>query len=152
MKTNKSRKRLCSALLCLILTVSMLPITGYAGEGEDEATGGSAVQYPIEINEDNFPDENFRQYVSENIDQADASGNKDKKLSQAEIESVTEIDVNYKNIASLKGIEYFTNLKELKCSGNYLVELDVSTLTNLESLNCADNPEIESLDVSYNKK
>ena len=53
MKTNKSRKRLCSALLCLILTVSMLPITGYAGEEK------------IAINEENFPDDNFRAIVSQ---------------------------------------------------------------------------------------
>lgn len=140
MKTNKSRKRLCSALLCLILTVSMLPITGYADGGD------------IAINETNFPDAAFRTYITK----FDTDNN--NSLSQTEIAAVTKIDVNSdtygvaQKISSLKGIEYFTDLEELECRGNYLVELDVSTLTNLESLNCADNPEIESLDVSYNKK
>lgn len=140
MKTNKSRKRLCSALLCLILTVSMLPITGYADGGD------------IAINETNFPDAAFRTYITK----FDTDNN--NSLSQTEIAAVTKIDVNSdtygvaQKISSLKGIEYFTDLEELECRGNYLVELDVSALTNLESLNCADNPEIESLDVSYNKK
>ena len=140
MKTNKSRKRLCSALLCLILTVSMLPITGYAAEGE------------IAIDETNFPDAAFRAYITK------FDTDKNNSLSQTEIAAVTKIDVNSdtygaaQKISSLKGIEYFTDLEELECRGNYLVELDVSALTNLESLNCADNPEIESLDVSYNKK
>ena len=140
MKTNKSRKRLCSALLCLILAVSMLPITGYADGGD------------IAINETNFPDAAFRTYITK----FDTDNN--NSLSQTEIAAVTKIDVNSdtygvaQKISSLKGIEYFTDLEELECRGNYLVELDVSALINLKSLNCADNPEIESLDVSYNKK
>ena len=98
MKTNKSRKRLCSALLCLILVVSMLPITGYAAEGEDEATGGSAVQYPIEINEANFPDAAFRNYVKA----AYFNANKDEILSASEISNAISIDFQGKyNISSL---------------------------------------------------
>ncbi len=158
MKTNKSRKRLCSALLCLILAVSTLPITGYAGEEEIEATGGSAVQYPIEINEDNFPDDNFRQYVSENIDQADASGNKDKKLSQEEIESVTFLSTSGflteeedKKIKSLKGIEYFTSLNSLTVHYHNLSSLDVSKLINLTFLNLEGN-QLTEIDVSNNTK
>ena len=158
MKTNKSRKRLCSALLCLILTVSMLPITGYADGGKDEATGGSAVQYPIEINEANFPDDNFRQYVSENIDQADASGNKDEKLSQEEIESVTFLSTSGflteeegKKIKSLKGIEYFTSLNSLTVHYHNLSSLDVSKLINLTFLNLEGN-QLTEIDVSNNTK
>ncbi len=49
MKTNKSRKRLCSALLCLILTVSMLPITGYA-DGENEAETPTKVTVTFDEN------------------------------------------------------------------------------------------------------
>lgn len=158
MKTNKSRKRLCSALLCLILTVSMLPITGYAGEGKDEATGGSAVQYPIEINEANFPDDNFRQYVSENIDKEDNSGNKDEKLSQEEIESVTFLSTSGflteeegKKIKSLKGIEYFTSLNSLTVHYHNLSSLDVSKLINLTFLNLEGN-QLTKIDVSNNTK
>ena len=155
MKTNKSRKRLCSALLCLILTVSMLPITGYAGEGKDEATGGSAVQYPIEINEANFPDAAFRSYIQYKMENADSrpdpfpGGNKgwdsngDGKLSQSEIAKVTEIRIDGKDydIKSLQGIELFSNLESLTINNVNLdnQELDVSKLTSLESLDCNDN-------------
>lgn len=103
MKTNKSRKRLCSALLCLILTVSMLPITGYAdgGEGEDEATGGSAVQYPIEINEKNFPDENFRTHIKK------YDTDKNEYFSQTELDAVTLIWYQRGNAKDFTGIGHF---------------------------------------------
>ena len=155
MKTNKSRKRLCSALLCLILTVSMLPITGYAGEGEDEATGGSAVQYPIEINEKNFPDAAFRNYIQYEMENADLrpdpffgenkgwDSNRDGKLDQSEIAKVTEIRIDGKEygVKSLQGIELFSNLDSLTINNVNLdnQELDVSKLTSLESLDCNDN-------------
>lgn len=155
MKTNKSRKRLCSALLCLILTVSMLPITGYAAEGEIEATGGSAVQYPIEINEDNFPDAAFRSYIQYEMKNADLrpdpffgenkgwDSNRDGKLDQSEIAKVTEIRINGEEygIKSLQGIELFSNLESLTINNVNLdnQELDVSKLTSLESLDCNDN-------------
>ncbi len=139
MKTNKSRKRLCSALLCLILTVSMLPITGYAGEGE------------IAINEENFPDDNFRAIVS----QKDKDG--DGFLSAEEIKSVTSLSESGmyteedKKIKSLKGIEYFTSLNHLAIIDHNLSSLDVSKLTNLEHLHIEKNPLTE-IDVSNNTK
>ena len=149
MKTNKSRKRLCSALLCLILTVSMLPITGYAGE--DEATGGSAVQYPIEINEKNFPDDNFRAIVSQK------DKDRDGFLSAEEIKLVTSLsESGYltekdKKIKSLKGIEYFTSLTRLEVPWYNLSSLDVSKLTNLTYLNFEHN-QLTEIDISKNTK
>ena len=139
MKTNKSRKRLCSALLCLILTVSMLPITGYAGEEK------------IAINEENFPDDNFRAIVS----QKDKDG--DGFLSAEEIKSVTILSESGmyteedKKIKSLKGIEYFTSLNHLAIIDHNLSSLDVSKLTNLEHLHIEKNPLTE-IDVSNNTK
>ena len=139
MKTNNSRKRLCSALLCLILTVSMLPITGYAGEEK------------IAINEENFPDDNFRAIVS----QKDKDG--DGFLSAEEIKSVTILSESGmyteedKKIKSLKGIEYFTSLNHLAIIDHNLSSLDVSKLTNLEHLHIEKNPLTE-IDVSNNTK
>ena len=135
MKTNKSRKRLCSALLCLILTVSMLPITGYADGGEIEATGGSAVQYPIEINEANFPDVAFRTYISTWIDTDD-----NNSLSQTEIAAVPKIETygsQFDSLVSLKGIEFFVKLQQLHCRFNStLTSMDVSQNKRLTFLEC----------------
>jgi Leucine-rich repeat (LRR) protein len=89
----------------------------------------------IPINEANFPDANFRAYVSgEDIDQ-DGDG----YLNEMEVWWVTEINVSYLNISDLKGIEFFNGLKELNCSYNQLTSLDVSHNMALTRLYCYCN-------------
>jgi len=112
--------------------------------------GSSNVDYegsedPIAINATNFPDENFRNYVAgTSIDK-----NADGYLSDEEIAAVTKLYVSEKNIASLKGIEFFTALTLLYCYNNQLTSLDVSKNTVLETLFCSRN-HLTSLDVSKN--
>ena len=43
------------------------------------------------------------------------------------------------SVDSLKGIEYFYNLKTLDCSHNQLLFLDLTANTALKSLNCSYN-------------
>ena len=100
----------------------------------------------IGINASNFPDPNFRAYVKAKFDT-----DNNNCLSESERYAVTEIDVNSKNITSLKGIEFFPNLKKLYCYENQLTELDVSKNPELKVLSCHDN-QLTSLDVSKNKK
>ena len=97
----------------------------------------------IEINSTNFPDKNFRDYIS-SYDE-----NKDGGLSEKEISNVTSINVSSKDISSLKGIEYFTTLKYLYCYYNQLTSLDVSKNTALTTLSCYNN-QLTSLDVAKN--
>ena len=99
--------------------------------------------FSIEINEENFPDNNFRDYISS------YDKNKDGGLSEKEISNVTSIIVISKDISSLKGIEHFTTLKYLFCDHNQLTSLDVSKNTALTSLHCYNN-QLTSLDVSKN--
>ena len=95
------------------------------------------------INETNFPDEEFRNWVL-----AQDYG-KDGYLTDDEIASVKEINVNNENIASLKGIEFFTALINLNCYNNQLTTLDVSKNTELTYLYCGYN-NLTTLDVSKN--
>ena len=97
----------------------------------------------IEINETNFPDENFRKYLFEQ------NYGKDGRITNEEIKYITSIDVFSKNISSLKGIEFFTALTFLDCTANSLALLDVSHNTALTGLYCTDN-QLTSLDVSNN--
>ena len=60
---------------------------------------------------------------------------------------VTNLNLADKNLSSLDGIEYFTELERLLCYGNQLKSLDVSNLTKLTLLYCNNN-QLESLDVS----
>ncbi len=98
----------------------------------------------VAINSTNFPDANFRSYVSDNFDT-----NCDGVLSRGEISAVTVISVPNKNISDMSGVEWFTELVRLWCDNNQLTSLDVSQNTALELLDCSDN-RLTSLEVSQN--
>ena len=103
-------------------------------------TGSSGV----EINASNFPDYKFREEVREYFDK-----DNDGTLSDEEIINIKMVNVNELNIASLKGIEFFTALIILECNKNQLKELDVSKNTALTTLRCYKN-QLTELDVSKN--
>ncbi|MDR2205899.1 MAG: T9SS type A sorting domain-containing protein [Flavobacteriaceae bacterium] len=76
--------------------------------------------------------------------------NGDNEISQAEAAEVITLNVNEKNISSLQGIEYFTALQELYCSFNQLTILNVSNNTDLQILDCHNNTQLTSLNISGN--
>ena len=129
------RTRLVSALLTLAMVFTFLPFSAFA------ATDSYG---PVYITDANVPDKTFREYL---LKQFDKDGN--GVLTPAERYAVTEIDVNSKNITSLKGIEFFPNLKKLDCGHNRLTSLDVSKNTELTYLKCSYN-RLTELDVSKN--
>ncbi len=99
----------------------------------------------VTINEENFPDENFRNVVVAYDTDSDGS------LSDAEIAAVEKMDAAGKDIADLIGIQHFSALKELDCKDNRLEALDLSGNTVLESLICSGN-RLAELDVSTLEK
>lgn len=128
-------KKIIGLVLALVMVMGAMPIgtiKAYAAEGD------------VAINETNFPDATFREYIKKNFDE-----NNDDRLSQDERNKVEEIIVVKKRIKSLKGIEHFPELWRIKCEENKLSELDVSRNKNLVSLNCGDN-KLGSLDISKN--
>lgn len=50
-----------------------------------------------------------------------------------------KLEVSRCNIVDLSGIEYFTALTKLDCSGNLLISLDVTQNPALTYLNCENN-------------
>ena len=147
---------------------------------------GCSIRLVKEVEEDisydetiiTFEDENFKAYCVENFDGC-IDGNKDGEISMAEASLVKKIEVNPEVVASLKGIEFFINLRELRCGmdcntyncslnrgvesylrkvGDEYIEihskltaLDVSQNTKLTYLDCSDNA-LTSIDVSQNTK
>ncbi|MCH5330399.1 MAG: hypothetical protein J1E04_05475 [Alistipes sp.] len=91
-----------------------------------------------------FPDPNFRAYVLEQFDT-----NNNGVITREEALAVTKIDVYNCEIASLEGIQYFTNLTHLDCSSNQLTELNVSNNKALIYLECGGN-QLTTLDISKN--
>ncbi|PQV46570.1 hypothetical protein CLV33_10968 [Jejuia pallidilutea] len=83
-----------------------------------------------------IPDDNFEQAL---IDLGIDTGVPDNQVLTANIEYVTSLNVSGKNIESLEGIQAFLSLTELDCSNNYLNDLDVSGMVNLEALYCGSN-------------
>ena len=153
---RKKSTRLLSAALAVCMMLSVLPVGAFAAGAEEQENGASAQADPVgsefvEINSTNFPDQDFLQYVKDNIDTADTTGQKDGKLSQAERDAVTEISITNTNCTDLTGIAYFANLKILYCSDNKLTGLDMSGNPALEQLLCDEN-NLESLNVTKNKK
>lgn len=96
----------------------------------------------VDLNETNFPDSVFRNYVSANCD-TDGDG----KLSETEISRSRRITLNNSGVSSFKGIEFLTALTSLSCGGNQLTKLDVSNNLALTSLSCSNN-QLTKLDVS----
>ncbi len=129
-----------------VLTVTDLdkPVTYEYNLGNEKTATFTLNFEVIEINDENFPDEVFRNYVKENNDI-----NQNGLLSATEISSVETIYVSKKSISDLKGIEYFTALRFLNCFDNNLTSLDVSNNTALTVLYCYEN-QLTSLDLSNN--
>jgi len=119
-------------------------ITVRTDNGKKASCKVTVLAVGTKIDKKHFPDAKFRKYVKTNFDK-----NKDGALSKAEIKAVKKIDVHYDGIASLKGVELFTNLTDLDCSYNKLASLDVRKNTRLKRLVCNGN-KLTKLDVGKN--
>ena len=127
------RKRLLSILLLCCMVLTLLPTAAFAA-GD------------VKIDETNFPDEKFREYVKTKFDK-----DNNNSLSADEIAQAEEISVEGKPITSFKGIEYFTALTNLECSNTKLTSLDTSHNKKLGYLRCNYIPTLTMLNVSENK-
>lgn len=155
---RKKSTRLLSAALAVCMTVTVLPMSAFASgvaevspqetaAAQSEETGD--VTGDVAIDEEHFPDSNFREFVKKY--DRDRNGT----LSKDELAKVTDLNcgksysgvTDDEKIKSLKGIEYFTSLKNLNCKRNLLTELDVSNNSELKSLDCDEN-QLSALDVS----
>lgn len=143
MKPKRTRKTKTAPLIfSAFLLGCICPMTVYA---EPESPEMIASAQTIAVSETTFPDESFRQYVSENFDT-----DKDNFLSVEEIENAVQIDFEWDDsVSDLQGLSIFTNLESLNCAGTSVTELDITHNSNLKELNCSYT-ELRSLDVGQN--
>ena len=125
MKKIRERKEL-TLFLCFLFIFSIL----YIGLSKNVYAQSNNVF----INEKNFPDSNFREYISENFDLDD-----DNILSQEEIDEVSYIALYELGIKDVTGIKYFTELESFYCEKNPLKFLDLSGFKKLNNINCNSN-------------
>jgi len=94
----------------------------------------------------NFLDSNFRNYLVSagpmtNQYAKNLSGNwfkidsnNDGFIQITEAQQVSYLKISHSSIRFLNGIEFFTNISELNCSGNSVNDMDFQSLTNLRIL------------------
>ena len=116
-------------MLSVATAILAAPLVGGMIPREVRADGS------VEINEENFPDEVFRNYVATDLDKTPGDG----ELTSKDISSIDTIVLINKGVKSLKGIEFFPNLINLRCDKNELTSIDVSQNPELDYLNCARN-------------
>lgn len=92
------------------------------------------------------PDTRFEQYL---IDQG-WDDELDDYVLTGNIVDVTDLDLSYKYIYNLTGIEDFSALQNLNVTANYFESIDISKNTNLKTLNLYKSYNLTSLDVSKN--
>lgn len=156
-KTIGANAFACSSVTKINLPKSLVSIDNTAlptpGTVEVTASAGSdaytwavgkgyIVPGSVPVNASTFPDVYFRNYVTNNFDT-----NRDGFLSEAECAVVRTLELMHKGIETLKGVENFPNLYQLRCFDNAITELDLSRNTGLVTLDCAENP-LTSLNVS----
>ena len=160
---NNRKKQMAAVALTAVFSAftALSPVTVRAGEsapapaqtaiqtngaepGEKEPAPATKAG-DVAINEENFPDPAFREYVKR------YDKNNDGSLSAAEIAKVKVIQRLFEvtGLKDLKGIEFFTALTELKCMNTEITELDVSRNTALTYLDC-DGTKITELNVGEN--
>ena len=104
----------------------------------------TTAQAQVVLNEQNFPDANFRAALASKLGISEGD-----EITAEKIAATTSLNVSSKKIANLVGIEHFTALTSLSCYNNQLSLFDVSKNTALTQLSCENN-QLISLDVSKN--
>ena len=99
----------------------------------------------VAVNESNFPDDDFRNYVSSRVDT-----NHDGQLSTSEINNCTHLYIYGDASAgeyyySLQGIEKLTGTKYIQIDGCYLDSVDLSALPDLLNVSITNDEDLESV-------
>ncbi|MBR2750410.1 MAG: DUF4214 domain-containing protein [Clostridiales bacterium] len=131
---------------CIIAALIAAPMYGASKGVAVRADEYEPQAGDVAINEENFPDEYFREWISENLD-----ATPDGVLTKSEISLVTRIDCKDSHIADLTGVKFFTNLESLDCRNNVIEELDLSGMPYLENFLAGYNV-LSKIDASNCKK
>jgi len=106
----------------------------------------------------NIPDANFKNKllsanttnniakdINDNSIIIDTNG--DYEIQESEALLVSQLNVSLSAIADMTGIEYFTNLKNIDCGGNPIINLDLTDLEALEIFTC-ESGNFEMLNIA----
>ena len=116
-------------LKCMMIGAMALAVMSQTGNYSEAASSRQ-----ISITQKNFPSKDLRKELRKSYDK-----NKDGKLSKAEIKGIKYLNVDSKKSKSisLKGVQYFTNLRSLDLYAVNVKSIDLSKNKKLRSLNLA---------------
>ena len=122
------KKRILSIFLCLVMVFSLLPFT---------ASAASATP----IDEKNFPDPVFREYVRKIVGNPVLTEEKARQIEALDVsdDNIKEVLGDRDPITSIRGIRYLKYVRDLNCSGQELTTLNLEQNSRVEKLNCAGN-------------
>ena len=123
------KKRILSIFLCLVMVFSLLPFAASA------ASSGTP------INDMNFPDPVFREYVRKIAGGPALTNEKARQIEVLDVsdDNIKEVLGKRDPITSLRGIKYLKYVKDLNCSGQKLKTLNLELNSRVEKLNCSGN-------------
>ncbi len=123
------KKRILSIFLCLVMVFSLLPFTASAA--------GSATM----IDEKNFPDPVFREYVRKIAGSSVLTEEKARQIEALDVskDNIKKVLGDRDPITSLKGIRYLKYVRDLNCRYQKLTTLDLELNMRVERLDCYGN-------------
>ena len=139
---NRNMLLWCILMVLVVVVISGGLIIYVVLKGDKNGNGNSASteeaasteEFQEVVVKDTFQDVNFREYVMNYVD-TDGNG----RLNYDEVQAVKELQIAQKGIKDLTGINVFTELTKLDCSGNGLRNIDISANENLVSVKCTGN-------------
>ena len=109
---------------------------------KEEEAERFANEIVVDVDNNSFPDEIFRDYVLTNFD-----SDKDGSLTNGEISAVSTINLENVGVEDLTGIDYFINLKKLVCYCTNIITIKMTSVHTLEMLSCTGNEQLVDIDV-----
>ena len=95
------------------------------------------LEYPVPIDEENFPDQSFREIIIQRYD-----SDENEELSIEECEKITSLYLSNddQTVYSIEGIRYFFALESLWISDHMLTEINLQRLSQLNSIQIENVP------------
>ncbi|EAC9077636.1 LPXTG cell wall anchor domain-containing protein [Listeria monocytogenes] len=130
----KSKNNYFKQIITIMTVVSLL-IMVLGIQGNNDVKAATQVALPASINQI-FPDADLAEGIRVELQKSSVTD----VVTKEELESITQLSVYAKKIASIEGLEYLTNLKFLNLNGNQITDLSpLSNLTKLTEIYIGDN-------------
>ena len=122
----KTRKRMLSILLAVMLIIGIVPMTVFAQGPTSPAAAGDVV---------NIPDPNFQKLINSTLNRQE-----DTAITVGDMEGLTSLTINgTTDVEDIDGIQYAVNLRSLYMSGNIQNVNKIAGLTKLTRLTVSSN-------------